>query len=108
VNTYHAAGFAVVVQDVIIGDALTEYTNLIHARPLIVVVLIPQIEIVASREAHRDKASYRESFDGIAELDAALRHETPRLGMWLDTSDQTPQETVDEIVARGHEEAIVV
>jgi hypothetical protein len=30
-----------------------------------------------------------------------LRFETPRLGLWLDTSKQTPEETVEAIVQRG-------
>jgi hypothetical protein len=25
---------------------------------------------------------------------------TPRIGLWLDTTEQTPEETVDEILAR--------
>ena len=32
-------------------------------------------------------------------LDAGLRNDTPRIGLWLDSSDQTPDETVDEILA---------
>jgi hypothetical protein len=31
---------------------------------------------------------------------AALRMDTPRLGLWLDTSHQTPAQTVQEIVER--------
>ncbi|MFD1828890.1 hypothetical protein ACFSJS_04325 [Streptomyces desertarenae] len=32
-------------------------------------------------------------------LGRSLREDTPRLGLWLDTSDQTPEETVDAILA---------
>ena len=39
--------------------------------------------------------------DGIAAMDASLRNDTPRLGLWLDTSDLTVEATVDAIVARG-------
>jgi len=36
-----------------------------------------------------------------------LRHDTPRLGLWLDTSSQTPAETADEILSRAWDEARV-
>ena len=39
--------------------------------------------------------------DGIAAMDDSLRSDTPRLGLWLDTSDLTVEQTVDTIVARG-------
>jgi hypothetical protein len=47
--------------------------------------------------------AYRPGSWTIEELDRALREETPRLGLWLDNSDQTPTETVDEILARREE-----
>ena len=36
-------------------------------------------------------------------LDTEIRTRTPRLGLWLDSSDQTPEETVDEILRRADE-----
>ena len=39
----------------------------------------------------------------MAELDHALREETARLGLWIDNSAQTPEETVAEILARADE-----
>ena len=53
-NAYHRAGFAVVVQDVIIGDVLTDYVNQLTARPLVVVVLAPNPETVTERERRRE------------------------------------------------------
>jgi len=100
-DTYHDAGFSVVVQDVVIGPVLAEYVEMIRARPLVVVVLAPQPEVVARREAERGKVAYGEGRNTIADLDAALREETPRIGLWLDTSHQTAEQSVDEIVARG-------
>jgi cytidylate kinase len=100
-DAYHDAGFSVVVQDVVIGPVLAEYAEMIRARPLVVVVLAPQPEVVARREAQRGKVAYGEGRNTIADLDAALREETPRIGLWLDTSHQTAEQSVDEIVARG-------
>jgi hypothetical protein len=61
------------------------------------VVLAPRADVLARRDRARDKTGY-----GVwtaDSLDHALRHETPRLGLWLDTSDQTPDETVAAIRA---------
>ena len=106
-DAYHGAGFSVVVQDIVIGPVLAEYVAAIESRPLIVVVLAPRVEVVAQREQARRKTAYRDGFNSIRELDAALRDQTPTIGLWLDNSDQTPSETVEEIVARGLDEGRV-
>jgi chloramphenicol 3-O-phosphotransferase len=95
-DEYVREGFTVVAQDVVLGEHLTEMTRLVRTRPLLVVVLAPRAEAVAAREAGRAKNAY----DGwtIALLDRGLREGTPRIGLWLDTSDQTPEQTVEEIL----------
>ncbi len=100
-NAYHQAGFSVVVQDVILGEVLTEYVAQLSRRPLVVVVLTPSPAVVAGREAARDKVAYRESFDEIGALDRILRERTPRLGMWLDSSDLNAAATVEAIIRDG-------
>ena len=65
------------------------------------VVLAPQPEVVASPEAARTKVAYRDDAATIPALDATLRQETPQIGLWIDTSTQSPDETVDEIIRRG-------
>lgn len=106
-DIYHQAGFAVVAQDVVIGAGLADYVAAIRSRPLVVVVLAPDPDVVAGREAARDKTAYRPGGHDVAALDRALRGDTPRLGLWLDTSDQTPTQTVDTIVTRGLPEGLV-
>jgi hypothetical protein len=101
-DRYCAAGFTTIVQDIIIGPYLTEYVQLVHSRPRRLIVLAPRAAVVAAREAGRDKTAYVGPVTP-AEFDAGFRAETPRIGLWLDTSDQTPSETVDEIVARADE-----
>lgn len=105
-NAYHDAGFSVVVQDVVLGQVLAEYVALITARPLAVVVLAPRLEVVARREAARPKTAYRDE-DEMASLERWLRADTPRIGLWIDNSDQSPDETVDEIVQRAATEGLV-
>jgi hypothetical protein len=106
-DAYFAAGFSVVVQDIAVGPVLQEYVDMLRSRPLCVVVLAPAAAAVAQREGARAKTAYRPGFDDIDPLDEGLRRDTPRLGLWLDTSDQTPDETVDEIVRRAWDEAQV-
>ena len=50
------------------------------------------------REERRPKSGYRGGFtpENFHQL---LLDETPRVGLWLDSSQQTPEETVDEILA---------
>lgn len=100
---YFRAGFSVITQDVILGDHLADMVAAIRSRPLLVVVLAPSPRAVADRDAARRKDAYGEW--EIGQLDHVLREQTPRLGFWIDTSAQTPAETVDEILARAPAEA---
>jgi chloramphenicol 3-O-phosphotransferase len=99
-NGYAEAGFTVVLQDIILGADLTELVATIRTRPLYVVVLAPRPPIVARREAGRDKTAYQPGDEGPAELDAHLRRGTPPIGLWLDTSDQTLDQTVEQLLAQ--------
>ena len=95
---YAGAGITAVVQDVILGPELAAYVGRITTPRRHVVVLAPRPEVVAAREAGRGKRGY--GAWTVADLDASLRAETPRLGLWLDSSDQTPAETADAILRR--------
>ena len=78
-------------------------TTMIRSRPLLVIVLARKPAAIADREQSRGKTAY--GTWAISQLDAALRNETPRLGLWLDTSSQAPAETADEILARAWDKA---
>ncbi|WP_454197416.1 AAA family ATPase [Nocardia sp. Marseille-Q1738] len=96
-DAYADAGFTVVVQDVVLGEFLPWMADLIITRPLYVVVLAPRPEVVAAREAERGKDAYDEFT--VKGLDTVLRESTPRIGLWVDTSDLTVAQTVDKILA---------
>jgi GrpB protein len=97
-DAYFEAGFTVALEDVAAGDFLGEYRTMIRSRPCHVIVLIPSPDAVAAREAGRETKGYTAwTVEGLHEGFAAA---TPHVGLWLDTSDQTPAETVDEILAR--------
>lgn len=102
-DEYCAAGFTTVVQDNIFSNDVASWLDHVKTRPRHLVVLRPSIAVVTSRDAERQRAlgkiAYRPGEHTIEQLDAAVG-ETPRIGLWLDTSGQTPQQTVDEIIAR--------
>ncbi|TMV49115.1 phosphotransferase [Paenibacillus mesophilus] len=104
-DAYYEAGFIVVVQDVVVGPMLNEFVSFIRNRPLYVVVLCPNASVVEQREAARAKKGY--GAWTVEMLNGLLQNETPRIGMWLDSSELTPEETVDEILARLQDEALL-
>lgn len=95
---YTAAGFTVVYQDILIGPALAEVVTLYRAHPLALFVLCPQADVLAARDAARGKTGYPNA-GAVAAFDHVVRHETPRLGYWLDTSDLSLAQTVDHLAA---------
>lgn len=97
VQLYLAAGFTVVYQDIILGQTLAEIVERLQPYPLQVVVLCPTAEVVAQREGGRGKTGYQQAAD-IASFQRVLLEETPRIGLWLDTSALTVTETVDQIL----------
>jgi cytidylate kinase len=101
VDGYASAGFTAVYQDIILGDDLAAIAHRIRSRPLFVVVLAPRAEVALARADARSKASGYGEWTADA-LDQLLRA-TPRLGLWLDTSDQTADQTADDIRARAEE-----
>lgn len=108
-DEYAAAGFQAVVQDNIYGPDVVEWLDRIRTRPRRLVVLRPSVAAVESRDAERRrltrKVAYRGDFT-VAKNDEALATTPSGLGLWLDTSAQTPEETVVELLAR-RDEAVV-
>lgn len=102
-DEYCRAGFSVVVQENVFADDVVAWLGSVAARPRHLVVLRPSVAVVAEREAARraetGKVAYRTGGFTIEALAAALDR-TPRIGLWLDTSEQTPEETVAEILER--------
>ena len=103
-DTYAAAGFTVIVQDVVVGSLLSKYVERIRTRPRRVVVLHPRPDVVAARDVTRRKTGYAR-FD-IEQFWKLVNEETPRIGLWIDSSRQSSRETANEVLARL-DEAIV-
>jgi hypothetical protein len=83
----------------LIGAALSEVAESLTDLHPTIVVLNPNSEILAKRDAERHKTGYSKDFPPTVLADA-LAHETSRLGLWLDTSQMTPEEVVERILAR--------
>jgi hypothetical protein len=66
-----------------------------------VVVLNPRPDVVATREQQREKSGYGEwDIEGLC---ASFFEETSHIGLWLDTSELSPEETVEAILHRRHD-----
>ncbi|MDD4797208.1 MAG: AAA family ATPase [Eubacteriales bacterium] len=95
-KTYYDNGFWVVLQDNYYGPALPRMVDMLGGRPVRVVVLCPDVETVKRREAARGKTGYT-GFTPEALYEGFVA-QTPRIGLWLDTSAQTPAQTVEAIL----------
>jgi len=93
---YAKTGFAVIYQDVILGEYLRYFANELRPEDYIF-VLCPDVNTIQQRETSRSKTGY----NGFTpeQLDTGLRETTERLGYWLNNSVLTPQETVTEMLA---------
>ena len=100
-NGYWRDDFTVVLQDIYAGPALPNVIGRLEITPLYVVVLSPGSDVVAAREKMRGKSGYGE-WD-VAQFCDGFANETPHVGLWLDTSDQTPEQTVEEILHRRYD-----
>ncbi|GAB3700794.1 AAA family ATPase [Mariniluteicoccus flavus] len=95
-DTYAAAGFDAIVQDVIVGPELPAFIDRVKNPERFLVVLSPSVSALEWREQQRAKAGYVYFSPGA--MDHALRAETAHVGYWLDSSAQTPEETVADIL----------
>jgi predicted kinase len=96
-DSYAATGFTVALEDVVAGPPLAEWRRLVRSRPCHVVVLLPSLATVEEREAAREQRGY--GAWTVSELYEGFANGTPRVGLWLDTSDMTPEQTVEAILA---------
>jgi predicted kinase len=96
-DEYATAGITAVVQDVYLGDDLSHFLSLLRHRPIYLAVLAPRPNVIARRERARGKTGYGQW--SIAAFDTLLREQTPQLGLWVDNSDLSVEETVDAILS---------
>jgi predicted kinase len=102
-DAYVQAGYNVVLQDSYLGDDLVDLVCRIESRPLYVVVLSPNTSALKLRVAARCIGRGQSVHGGghsIDLMDHRLRRMTPHLGLWVDSSDLSLDETVELIVGQ--------
>jgi predicted kinase len=95
---FFEAGFNVVYQDIVLGPTLREVAARFEGLPFTLVVLCPDAETIGVRERQRSKSGYRNAGE-IAFFDRVLREETPRIGLWVDSTGLSVAETVSRVLA---------
>lgn len=95
-DSYAAEGFDAIVQDVIVGPDLPAFVDQISATERHLIVLSPSVSVLEWREQQRKKSA--EMYVSAGAMDNTLRRETDHIGYWLDSSAQTPEETVEDIL----------
>ena len=96
-------GVTAVLDDIVIGSRVDELLQHLAGERFVFVMLTPRLDVVRERECGRGTELWKQ----WEWLDDEIRTKTPRIGLWLDNSDQTPDETVDEIMARAWTEGLV-
>jgi tRNA uridine 5-carbamoylmethylation protein Kti12 len=96
-DSFAQAGFVPVVDDIIVGNRLDEFLGDLRSEPVHFVMLAPTLDALRWRNAEREKVDV---FHQAEELDPVVRCETRRVGLWLDTSNLTIEQTVESVLAR--------
>jgi predicted kinase len=99
-RSFYEAGFSVVIDEIIIGERFDHLKEDLTGLPFELVVLTPRAEVVVKdRDAARGKHVVLGE-EWAVYLDGELRRTMAGVGLWIDNGNQTPEETVDEIVRR--------
>lgn len=78
-NSYAAAGFTVIVQDLFVGATLQPFVAQLVERPVSLVMLSPDVAVVMQRESERVKVGYGDLWS-VRDLDHMVRTKTPASG----------------------------
>ncbi len=100
-DSFFEAGFSVAIAEIVVGR-LEHFRSDIKNRPLLLINLAPSLEIVKRRNEARPNKNVFEPWSPI--LDRAMRATLSGIGLWLDNSNQTSEQTVDEILQRAWKE----
>lgn len=96
-RSFYEAGFTVVMEDIILGERWEQLQEELSGLPFSLVVLAPRLDVVVQqRDKHRGKSPQGEAW--ATYLDQSLRETIADAGLWLDSSEQTPSQTVEQIL----------
>ncbi len=97
-RSFYEAGFTAVLDDIIIGERWRELQDELRGLPFSLVVLAPSADVVI-RERDTGRAKAPQGTSWATHLDRELRATMAGIGLWVDSSDQTPEQTVEAILA---------
>jgi len=103
-RSFRDSGFAAVIDDIVLGQRFNDLKEELNGVPFRLVVLAPEVNTVVERDANRPKSVGPEWADF---LDRILRETMTGIGMWVNSTGQTPEQTVNEIVRRLPEEGMI-
>jgi predicted kinase len=103
-RSFVAAGISAVIDDIVIGTRLDELLEMLAGERFVFVMLTPRLEVIRAREEGRGTSLWQQ----WEWLDDEIRTRTRRIGLWLDSSDLTLDETVDAILARAWTDGLVM
>lgn len=96
-RSFLEAGFSVVLDDIILDERWQHLQADLHGVPFSLVVLAPRVDVVIKlRDPGRAIPLVGEEW--ATHLDHLLRTTMAGCGLWIDSSEQTPEETVDQIL----------
>lgn len=95
-RSFYDGGFTAVLDEIILGDRWTHLREDLAGCPFSLVVLAPRIDVVLQRDTARSQQTLGRAW--ATYLDAELRRTMAGTGYWLDTSDQTPEQSVEAIL----------
>lgn len=96
-RSFYEAGFTVVMEDIILGERWEQLQEELGGLPFSLVVLAPRLDVVVQqRDKHRGKSPQGEAW--ATYLDQSLRETMAGTGLWLDSSEQTPSQTMEQIL----------
>jgi chloramphenicol 3-O-phosphotransferase len=98
-EVFLGGGFDVVVEDVIIGPILPDFLSLVPVAEFHLVFLDPDVAAVERRERERNKIAYWPGGFSARGLHEVMRQQTDRIGLWLDTSRLSAEQTVGAILS---------
>ena len=103
-DNFARASIVPVIDDTVVERSrVAAYLSDLQARPLRLVLLAPPKEVALDRDRMR---GYKQVGHIWGYLDEVMRNGMEGLGVWLDNSTLTPEETVDEILSRA-DDAVV-
>jgi len=97
--SFFEAGFTVVLDDIILGESWQYVQAQLQGVPFSLVVLAPRVEVVV-QQRDRSRAKRPLGAAWATYLDHAFRATREDSGLWIDTSEMTPEEAVDQILLR--------